>query len=220
MKHHVVVDLEMCRVPRANRTAEYIWKNETIQIGAVLLDENYAVADQFSTFVSPEYGYIDTFIKQFTGIEPKDVMDAPKMEKALQMFTEWIPEGDVAIVSWSGNDKLQIERELTGKNIRNQKIERLLENWNDCQVTFSEIMDTKRRYSLNEALIAADIISEGREHNGLSDAYNTALLFAKMETEEEFKLNETYESARSDKEEHLTSSLGDIFGLLNIQFAS
>ena len=53
---YVVLDLEMCKVPKSLRNETYRWCYETIQIGAVLLDENYDVKKKFSTFVRPEYG--------------------------------------------------------------------------------------------------------------------------------------------------------------------
>ena len=39
MNQYVVVDLEMCKVPYSNRKKEFHGANETIQIGAVLLNE-------------------------------------------------------------------------------------------------------------------------------------------------------------------------------------
>ena len=35
MSKYVVIDLEMCKVPKNMRTSTYHWANETIQIGAV-----------------------------------------------------------------------------------------------------------------------------------------------------------------------------------------
>lgn len=45
MNQYVVVDLGMCKVPYSNRKKEFHGANETIQIGAVLLNENYEVGD-------------------------------------------------------------------------------------------------------------------------------------------------------------------------------
>ncbi len=220
MKYHVVVDLEMCVIPKSLRTKEYHWANETIQIGAVLLDENYEIVDSFNTYVSPQMGRLSTYITNLTGIRAENVKNAPKMEEALNQFAEWIPQGDVEIVSWSDNDQKQIQCELDGKGIENERIRELLDNWNDCQVTFSEKMKSDRRYSLSEALIATGIYQEGIEHDGYYDAYNTARLFAKMKTEEDFTLSDIYERAHDDKKEGLTFSLGDIFKSLQLEMCS
>ena len=49
---YVVLDLEMCRIPKSLMTEEYKWTRETIQIGAVLLDERYNVVKKFSIISS------------------------------------------------------------------------------------------------------------------------------------------------------------------------
>ena len=96
----------------------------------------------------------------------------------------------------------------------------LFDNWTDCQKTFSAKLDTNRCFKLSEALVAADISYEGRAHDGLSDAYNTALLFAKMETEKDFSITEIYESTQKAEIEHLSCSLGDLLGGISLQLAS
>ncbi len=52
---YAVIDLEMCKVPEYMRATNKL-KCETIQFGAVLLDENYEIVDHFNTYVNPEYG--------------------------------------------------------------------------------------------------------------------------------------------------------------------
>jgi DNA polymerase III epsilon subunit-like protein len=88
---YVVVDLEMCNVPKLYRK-EYRYSQETIQIGAVLLNENFEVTDSFMTYVKPEFGMITTPIVKLTRITPKEVAKAPKMGESLKKFSEWIPE--------------------------------------------------------------------------------------------------------------------------------
>ena len=67
MQDYVVIDLEMCRVPRRS-SADYRYKMETIQIGAVLLDEDFGRIGTLSEYVNPSYGAIDSFIGNLTGI--------------------------------------------------------------------------------------------------------------------------------------------------------
>ena len=98
MNQYVVVDLEMCKVPYLNRKKEFHGANETIQIGAVLLNENYEVVDEFNTYVRPEFGSLDWFITNLTGITPKDLKSAPTMREAMKAFIFWIPE-DAFVVS-------------------------------------------------------------------------------------------------------------------------
>ncbi len=217
---YAVVDLEMCRVPKSMRTEEYRWSMETIQIGAVLLDEDFNVYKKFSTFVRPEYGRMDPFIERLTGITKENVYTARTFAEAIDGFLRWLKDYDVRCVSWSYSDENQIRREIEAKGIDNARLNELLDSWIDCQKIFDEKMDSERQYSLEEALIASDIITEGRAHDGLVDAYNTALLYSKLMTEPEYELNEIYSHAREDRVEHLGVCLGDMFGGLKLQLAA
>ena len=211
MCKYVVVDLEMCKVAKNRRTESFKLGTEIIQVGATLLDEKYEVLDTFNRYVAPAYGQIDTFIHHLTGIGKIDVKNAQDVEKVFQEFMDWLPESEVRAVSWSRTDEKQIRNELAAKQISIKGMDELLDTWIDCQKTFGEKMNSRRSYKLSEALIAADIISEGQEHDGLADAYNTALLFAKMEREEVLQLNPVYAEAITEEQESLKFTLGDLF---------
>ncbi len=209
MSKYAVIDLEMCKVPYGARKGKYRWASETIQIGAVLVNEELEIVDEFVTYVSPEYGFIDIYINNLTGISRADVAKAPDMKTALQKFVSWLPE-DTKVVSWSNNDELQIRHEMLSKEIDIDGLEQILDEWIDCQKTFAKKMNNQRCYKLSEALVAADINYEDGAHDGLVDAYNTALLFAKMEKEEELVLNPYYRNAITE-EENSGFSLGSLF---------
>ncbi len=210
----IVIDFEMCIVEKESRKA-YPYKNEIIQIGAALLDEEFRIADQFNCFVKPQYGELTRSIRRLTGIRPQDLADAPKIAEALKLFSSWLPKEDVTVVAWSDNDERQLRQEMGAKAIRNERVWKLFDNWLDCQPMFSEKLNTGRIYNLEEALIASDVVTEGRAHNGLVDAVNTALLYAKMMTEKDFRLNPYYDIAHNDKETAFGLSLGDIFANLD-----
>ena len=215
MCKYAVVDLEMCKVPHGVRKDKFRWARETIQIGAVLLNESLEIIDEFVTYVAPQYGFIDTFINNLTGISRGDVAKAPEMKEALQAFVEWLPE-DTKVVSWSNNDEVQIRHEIEAKEIFIDGLEGLLENWIDCQKTFAEKMNNQRCYKLSEALVAADIIYEDGAHDGLVDAYNTALLFAKMEREPELVLKPYYKRAITGEDDDCGFSLGSLFAGIDL----
>lgn len=211
MCKYAVVDLEMCKVPRQMRANKKMCAREVIQIGAVLLNEALEVIDKFSTYVSPQFGWIDDEINRLTGIRNEDVIHAPVFSEAFNTFLSWLPT-DTKLVSWSNNDEAQIRKELEYKEIEVAGIEDMLDTWIDCQKTFGEKLNSERCYRLSEALVAADIIYEDGAHDGLIDAYNTALLFAKMEREDELSLNPYYRSMLLEEEEACCSTLGSLFG--------
>ncbi|MCR5486195.1 MAG: exonuclease domain-containing protein [Lachnospiraceae bacterium] len=209
MDMYAVIDLEMCAVSRDKEKLCGL-RNETIQIGAVLLDGDYNMAGHFNSYVRPQYGTIDAYIRNLTGITRKDIADAPPFREALEAFLGWLPGEGLKIVSWSGHDEKQILSEMK-KKCPGMDIGKIDGNWLDCQKLFSEKMGKTRAYQLQEALIAADIDTEGRAHDGYYDAYNTALLFAKIRNDAEFALNPYYRAACEEGyHESLSSNLGSI----------
>lgn len=197
MSNYVIVDLEMCNVPKIVPKTAYGCKHEIIQIGAVLVNEALETVDEFVSFVKPEFGVIDTYIEKLTGIKTKDLCNAPKLKDALDAFISWLPDNAV-MVSWSENDECQLRKETETKGLINPELNRYLDNWVDCQKTFGKKMDNDRSYKLSEALIIANVDYDDGEHDALVDAKNTARLFIKMEREEVLTLS-PYLSGYEDK---------------------
>ena len=137
------------------------------------------------------------------------------MLEALERFMDWVPK-DAYMVSWSNTDMLQIKNEAKAKSISDERLKPFYESWIDCQKLFSDKIQEKRAYRLSDALIMADILQEGKEHDGLSDAYNTAKLFAKIMREPEFKLNKYIVSARFEQVEPLKYTLAYMFKKLQL----
>lgn len=190
MSKYVVLDLEMCRVPNGSMREKFQAPRELIQIGAVLLDEEHKALDTFMTFVKPQYGWLDDYIRQLTGIQPSSLADAPTTEQALKIFVDWLPQ-DAVFVTWSESDVYQIEDELYFKEIEIPELDEYLDHYIDCQQIFSEKMNTDKIYKLSEALALTGTDCTKGEHDALEDARNTAALFAKLQREE-FRLNQYF----------------------------
>lgn len=193
MSKYVIVDLEMCHVPRGEKRELFGSSREIIEIGAVLLNNTYKITSKFKTYVSPEYGELNQYIQDLTGITQADINGAPSIKEALEAFLNWLPE-DAVLVSWSDNDKFQVRMEIENKNLDIPRFEKYLDSWEDCQETFSEKMNTAKCYKLSDALIIADIDYDVNIHDGLVDAENTAMLFAKMKKESKLKLISCYKT--------------------------
>lgn len=177
---HIVVDLEMNNVARKSE-ARKICCMETIEIGAVMLDDNYQEISSFRTYVKPEYNEtVMPKITDLTGITNAMVMNAPKFREALRMFTNWcLGTGDqVTIYAWSDSDFSQIRKEMELKSYEVSEEERLLldTEWTDFQKQFDGHLGFEKQVSLKMALEMAGIGFSGREHDALDDARNTAEL--------------------------------------------
>lgn len=90
---YLVIDLEMCRVPRDYRNKAYHYAYETIQIGAVLLNEEFKQVGTIREYVHPEHGVIDPFIERLTGIKNSQVKKAPRI-RAVPVKQEKIKSPD------------------------------------------------------------------------------------------------------------------------------
>lgn len=219
MCKYVVVDLEMCNVSKIKRM-KYPYSKEIIQIGAVLLDEKYNIQGSFETYVKPKYGQIDKFINGLTGINDSHLIGAPTFEEATSAFMNWIPKQDVKIVSWSMSDEIQIRKESKLKNTIVPRFQEMSETWVDAQSLFSEKIESDKVFRLKEALIATDVSAQEVEHNAVADAENTAMLFAKMQREEQLLLNIYYENVLKDVDTEFGVSMMEVLsGFQGCSFA-
>lgn len=87
--------------------------------------------------------------------------------------------------------------------------------WVDYQAVFVRRYKLGREYSLEEALIRADIRPEGRFHDGLDDAVNTGKLIRKLELDPGFELTAGYVPPVSDAP--LSCSFGDLLAKMQIK---
>lgn len=137
--YNLIIDLEMCNVPRDYRQRSYKYANETIQIGAVLLDENFKRISTLCQYVHPEYRVIDHFIESLTGIRNSQVKNAPRIQEALLHMIDWLGEREYKIYAWSESDRDQIVHEIKAKKITDEKLLAFVEkeNWIDYQAVFT-----------------------------------------------------------------------------------
>lgn len=215
--NYVVIDLEMCKVPQHYRSKDYKYANEIIQVGAVLLDQDYKRIGSISQYVHPEHGVIDTFISNLTGIQNTQVKNAPPLQQVLQHMIDWIGNREYQIFAWSDSDYCQLMHEIKSKHLENEHLKDFMsaERWIDYQDVFVKRFEFSRAIGLEEALLLCDIDSEGRFHNGLDDAVNTAKLIEKLELQPDFRIH-NYETEACGDSEPLSVSMGSIFANLGI----
>ena len=192
---YLVIDLEMCRVPRDYRNKAYHYAYETIQIGAVLLNEEFKQVGTIREYVHPEHGVID-----------------PHM-------IDWIGDREYKVYAWSESDRNQLLHEITAKQITDESIDAFMmeDRWVDYQMVFSQRFQLTRRISLEEALGRANIEPKGKFHDGMDDAVNTGLLIEKLEMNPDYQLI-SYEMPEKPSE-HIGSTLGELFAGLNLKLA-
>ena len=187
---HIVVDLEMNNIRRKSE-ARKICTNEIIEIGASMLDENLWEIGKFQLYVKPEYNdVIVPKISRLTGITNEMVANAPTFSIAFRQFTNWCLsiKDDVMIYAWSNTDYSQVMKEIQLKEYRLSEEEHNLldQGWTDFQNEFDIHLGFERQISLKLALDMAGIDFNGRQHDALDDARNTAKLLRIFKDEELF----------------------------------
>lgn len=217
--NYLVIDLEMCKVPKNYRGKSYKYASEIIQVGAVLLDEDYKEIGTLCQYVHPEFGVLDYFITNLTGIENGQVKNAPKLKEALIHMVDWLGEREYKVFAWSKSDYCQLNHEITSKKLNDEKLEELMkpERWIDYQEVFGKRYNFEHAIGLKEALMLCNIEPDGRLHDGLDDAWNTARLIEKLEKNPDYKLVYRERQAQEDSQP-LKICLGDLFKGLDLQF--
>ena len=216
MSYNVILDLEMCKVPK-NYRSRYKYSTETIQIGAVLLDESFETVKTFTQYVHPEHGVVDTFIEKMTGIRNSVIKEAPNFKEAIHNLIDWIGDCEFKIYAWSGSDRSQILHEMRAKHIEDEEIEIFLneENWIDYQDVFTKRFELNRSFSLQEALDRTNLEPKGKLHDGLDDAINTGRLIKLLESDPEIKLT-TFEIPE-ESEGSFGCTIGDLFANFKLE---
>ncbi len=193
--YYLVIDLEMCMVPARTRSAKYRYSSEIIQMGAVLLDENYQSIATLRQYIHPEYGVIDDSIEKLTGITNLQVKNAPLLQEGLIHLLDWIGDREYKVIAWSNSDFHQFLHEVKRKDLTgDERIDSFMtpDRWIDYQAVFKKRFDMDHIISLKDALICCELETEGKLHDGLDDAINTAQIVRLLENDPEFDIVREY----------------------------
>lgn len=218
---YVVVDLEMNRIAGRYKDIRMVCEKEVIQIGAVMLDENYREIDYFSILVKPAYNdEISASVEKLTGICFSKLYDKPEFSEAVGQFFAWcLRAGDtVQMIQWSRSDYEQFVREMMIKDDRTNRKSILMSTpWVNIQKEYMEKIGLEKDPSLETALSYADIDFEGSAHDALNDARNTAVILRILRDEVSFQqhLKKTVEALHESKMEH---TLGEMFDFSQFHF--
>lgn len=206
----IIIDLEMNEVIGNEEIKPHkALKFEIMEIGAVKLNEDLVQIDEYKAYIKPARNPIGERYTKLTGISDETVKDADSFETGIMKFVEWCGT-DYRIYSWSDADRAQIKKESIHKHVEDEGINYMLSHWTDFQAQFSRILGIHKSVGLKDAVTYAGIDFEGREHDALFDAKNTASLYVIAKDENRLKkiMRPFVESMR--KRKTMTFSLGEL----------
>jgi inhibitor of KinA sporulation pathway (predicted exonuclease) len=171
---YIVVDLEAS-------CWEAAWarqRMEIIEIGAVRLDDELAVADEFDSFVRPVgITRLSSFCRKLTSITQEDVDAAETFPTVLARFLKWIGLGPYRLCTWGAFDVGQFRLDSQRHGIVFP--EQLAANHVNLKTAFGKWKDVKR-YGMAEALELLGLPLVGTPHRGIDDARNIARIAQAM----------------------------------------
>lgn len=150
--------------------------NETIEIGAVLINEKKQIVAEFERFIKPlKYPTLSEFCKNLTSIKQQDVDKAAYFSEVVQDFKDWFGHGDqeYLLCSWGFYDQKQFESDCALHGID--------ADWTKEHISlkhqYAKFRQLKRAIGMKNALKLEKIPLEGTHHRGIDDARNIAKIF-------------------------------------------
>lgn len=209
--YKLVIDLEMNGI-----CTEEIPMGEIIEIGAVILNDDFEIIREYNTYVKPINFKIANGVQTLTHITIDRLLTAPSIEEALRELLRTAPNiEETTLYTWSDSDTNAIISELSSKEIHIEEIDKLCEEYIDIQKIFGRQVGIENRINLTKALNMIGLEFTGKEHGALADAINTAQVLKEIETSKDVR--KTIDNINSYMtSEPLTSSMASLFSNIKL----
>jgi len=153
-------------------------KSEIIEIGALKINDNQIVIDEFNCFVKPIiHPILSDFCKNLTSINQADIDNSELFPETINKFMQWIGVGneEYLLCSWGFYDQKQL--------IADCNLHKLDFKWVNKHISlkhqYAKIKKLERPVGLGSTIIAEGMKFEGTAHRGIDDARNIARIFIK-----------------------------------------
>ena len=169
--NYVILDLEATCWDQWDKK-----ENETIEIGAVLVDENQQILSEFQRFIKPiRYPKLSEFCKELTTITQEEVDNANYFYEVIEEFKAWFDEksNNYLLCSWGFYDRRQFEDDCKLHNLDTSWLHRHI----SLKHQYGKIKKLRRNVGMKSALKIEGIELEGTHHRGIDDARNITKIF-------------------------------------------
>ncbi len=183
--HYIVLDMEWNQPwpgsPSAKKVLPVHIRGEIIQIGAIRMNQEQLIEDEFQILIQPKYfRRLNRRVSKLTGIKENRLLaEGVPFKEAMERFQAWCGE-DIVFLTW-GFDDIGILRE-------NLQLHGLAYDWTDrwynAQMIFNAQTDgSNSQKALKTAMEIFEIEPSLPAHDALGDAYHTALICAMLNLE-------------------------------------
>lgn len=200
--NYIVFDLEWNQCPYGKGQENERIPFEIIEIGAVKLNSEKQMIDQYQVLIQPRvYKKLHFRTKEIIQLDMKELEKGTAFYKAIREFLKWCGE-DYRFCTWGNSDLLELQR-----NMKYYGVLQLLKGpipFFDAQKLFSlDYEDGESRKSLEYAVDFLQIEKQKNFHRALSDAWYTAQVFAQIHDSvaDVFYSIDSYQNPRKKEEE-------------------
>lgn len=178
--NYVVLDLEATCWDQWEKR-----QNETIEIGAILINDEKEIISEFQRFIKPlRFPKLSDFCKELTTIKQTDIDQASHFYEVIEAFKKWFDcaKGDYILCSWGFYDKKQFANDCDLNNLD--------KSWLKPHISLKhqhgKLKNLPRPIGMKRALQLEKMEIEGTHHRGIDDARNISKLFLKYFDKWEF----------------------------------
>ena len=160
-------------------------RGEIIEIGAVKLNPDLSIGDEFTADVRPVYfRRMHYKVKKITGFDKDRLSHGLSFPEAMQSLREWCGD-DVTFLTWGWDDQGIFEQNIIIHDLDWYWIA----GWINLQMIYNlQTGGDKNQKSLASAMEHFAIEQTRIAHDALGDAYNTALVTTHLDMEEGLRL--------------------------------
>ncbi len=167
--NYIILDLE------ATCDERHTIENEIIEIGAVKLNDNLEVVDEFQSFVRPILNpNLTDFCKKLTSINQSDIDNANVFNIVIEDFKGFIGT-EYKLCSWGFYDKTQFQKDCD--------LHKLDKGWIKNHISLKHqhqsFNNMRKGVGLSRALSMDKMTFEGIKHRGIDDSKNISKIFIK-----------------------------------------
>ncbi len=217
--NYIILDLEW------NQSSTVAGSNpkipfEIIEIGAVKLNEDKVMIDEFSALIKPQiYKTMHYMTGKLVHIKMAELKHEQPFEEVMESFLEWCGE-DYVFCTWGPLDLTELQRNMVFYGFKPFMDGPL--PFYDVQKLFAlEYEEGKERRALETAVDLMNIEKDIPFHRAFSDAYYAAKVFALINKEETLE-HYSYDNfiAPRDKQHEVHKQFGDYDKYITRTFAS
>lgn len=221
MKNYIIFDLEWNQSPAGKEASVDRLPFEIFEIGAVKLNENLEMVDEFHRLVRPcVYRQIHRIISEVTHVSEEELeKEGEPFPVVMEDFLDWCGE-DYMFCTWGSMDLTELQRNMVYHGMEIPFGKPLL--FYDVQKLYSLLYsDGKTRESLDDAVEYFHLNTDAPFHRALEDASYTGKVMKKLDFERiRDYVSVDYYQIPETKDEEFTLEFPDYSKFVSRSFAT